>query len=300
MRSFPAVLTLLLLLARAGLTFGLVPPRPENAKVEWNDSIDKQQNHANLGVGPASSSTSTSASTSRRQALLTGFSSVTAAACWGWTNPGDAANAFSNKISNKYDDRPKRKGPQPKDLGLATRTTMEGDEYLGLKQCGAAPNCFTSTMMVEEDPERSIPAWTWPKALGDDQAKAFQELKEVIEAYTPGQNGVDGGGFEIQTFDPTKGYLYVQFQALKNGYIDDVEFAVVDNDKLVGDRENVQLVGDRAVQVRSSSRVGYLDFGVNGKRLNFIAKALRTKGWDAKGVDLDTHRGYALENQERT
>jgi uncharacterized protein (DUF1499 family) len=289
MMSFPAVFTLLLLLARAGLTLGLVPPRPENAKVEWNDSIEKhsqsqskRENHRNLGVSPT-----TSTSTTRRRALLTGFSSVTATAvACGWISPRDAY-AFPNKISSKYDDRPKRRGPKPKDLGLATRTTLEGDEYLGLKQCGPAPNCFSSTMTVEEDPDRSIPAWTWPKALGDDQAKAFQELKEVIEAYTPGQNGVDAGGFEIQTFDPTKGYLYVQFEALKNGYIDDVEFAVV----------NDQLLGDRAVQVRSSSRVGYLDYGVNAKRLNFIANALRTKGWDAQGVNFETHRGYALENQ---
>jgi uncharacterized protein (DUF1499 family) len=289
MMSFPAVLTLLLLLARVGLTLGLVPARPESAKGEL--SQPKQQNHPNLGLSSTGSTpSSSSTSTSRRQALWTaGFSSVTATATvFGWiSGPRDNAYAFSNKISTKYDDRPKRKGPQPKDLGLATRSTMEGNDYTGLKQCGAAPNCFCSTVSVEEDPERSIPAWTWPKSTGDDQqAKAFRELKEVIEAYTPGQNGVDGGGFEIQTFDATKGYLYVQFQALKNGYIDDVEFAVV-NDQLL----------DRAVQVRSSSRVGYLDFGVNAKRLNFIANALRAKGWDAQGVNFDTHRGYALENQ---
>jgi uncharacterized protein (DUF1499 family) len=280
MRSFPATFTLLLLLARAGLTFGLVPSRPESAKVEHSQSLSKEQNHPNLDVG------TTSASTTRRQALWTGFSSVTAtAAVFGVFSPRDTAYAFPNKISTKYDDRPKRKGPQPKDLGLATRSTMEGEDYTGLKQCGAAPNCFCSTMSIEEDKERSIPEWHWPKALGDDKAKAFQELKEVIEAYTPGQNGVDGGGFEIQSFDATKGYLYVQFQALKNGYIDDVEFAIV-NEKFA----------DRAVQLRSSSRVGYLDFGVNAKRLNFIANALRTKGWDAQGVNFDTHRGYALEN----
>ena len=33
-------------------------------------------------------------------------------------------------------------------------------------------------------------------------------------------------------------------------------------------------------------RVGYLDFGVNAKRLNYLAKALREKGWNAEGVDL--------------
>jgi uncharacterized protein (DUF1499 family) len=89
----------------------------------------------------------------------------------------------------------------------------------------------------------------------------------------------------MKTFDDNKGYAYVQFEALKNGYIDDVEFAYIEG------------YGERAVQVRSSSRVGYLDYGVNAKRVNWIAKELRGKGWDAVGVDFTTHRGYALENQ---
>jgi len=39
-----------------------------------------------------------------------------------------------------------------------------------------------------------------------------------------------------------------------------------------------------------------LDFGVNAKRINYIAKALRAKGWDAPGVEFDTHKGYGEEN----
>ena len=137
-------------------------------------------------------------------------------------------------------------------------------------------------MSVEEDPDHSIPAWKYPSAY--DQKRAFDDLQAVILAYPPGQNDVDGGGFEIKTFDATKGYMYVQFEALKNGYIDDFEAASV-----VG--------GDGAVQVRSSSRVGYLDYGVNAKRLNYIAKELRGKGWEAEGVDFKKHRGYAIENE---
>lgn len=68
------------------------------------------------------------------------------------------------------------------------------------------------------------------------------------------------------------------------GYYDDVEFAAVDG-------------ADGAIQVRSSSRVGYLDFGVNAKRLNWIAKQLQAKGWEAEGVNFDTHQFYVLENQ---
>ena len=173
---------------------------------------------------------------------------------------------------------------QPPDLGVLPRTDVVGEEYKGLKHCGAAPNCFCSTDTLEDDPAHSIPAWVWPQDLGSDKEKAFAQLTEVINAYEPGQSNIDGGGFKIVTYDPKKGYIYVQFESLKNGYIDDLELAYIDG------------MGDRSIQVRSSSRVGYLDFGVNAKRLNYIAKALRSKGWDAKGVDLDTHTNYAIQN----
>ena len=68
------------------------------------------------------------------------------------------------------------------------------------------------------------------------------------------------------------------------GYYDDVEFVALGG-------------ADGAVQVRSSSRIGYLDFGVNAKRLNWIAKQLRNKGWDAEGVNLETHQFYKFENE---
>lgn len=190
-----------------------------------------------------------------------------------------AALAFENKVSSKYDDRPKRRGPQPKDLAVGSRMTFEGDEYQGLKICGAAPNCFCSTM--KDDPDHVIPAFVYPSQL--DATQAMSDLEQTLKAYPPGQNGVDGGGFQIVTVKPD--YIYVQYEALKNGYIDDVEFSIIPG------------YGDREIQVRSSSRIGYLDFGVNAKRLNWIAKSLREKGWNAVGVDFSVHSGYALENQ---
>lgn len=197
----------------------------------------------------------------------------------------EKAVAFDNKISDKYDDRPKRKGPQPKDLGVATRKDMIGEEYIGLKPCGPAPNCFCTTDDIQDDPEHNMPVWVWPEAkFGDDKAKAFQSLEEAIAAYKPGQGNIDGGGFKIIKSDPAKGYIYTQFESLKAGYIDDLEFAFIDGK------------GDRTVQVRSSSRVGYLDFGVNAKRLNYIAKGLRSQGWVAPGIDFGTHQDYAVQN----
>ncbi|KAL3910661.1 MAG: hypothetical protein SGARI_002013 [Bacillariaceae sp.] len=168
------------------------------------------------------------------------------------------AFAFDNRVSDKYSDRPKQRGSKAKDLGVAKRKDLD-------------------------DLDHSIPAWVWPKDY--DKEKAFGELVSVVESYEPGQNNVDGGGFKIMTNDPKSGYLYVQFESLKNGYIDDVEFAIVDG---FGE--------ERAVQIRSSSRLGYLDYGVNAIRLNFIATKLRAKGWSAPGVSYDTHQNYAIQN----
>ena len=103
----------------------------------------------------------------------------------------------------------------------------------------------------------------------------MRELTEVVKAYAPGQGGIDGGGFQVVKTDAD--YLYTQFESLKYGFIDDVEFAVAES-------------GD--VQVRSASRLGYLDFGVNAKRLNYLSSKLRALGWTAPQIDSTTHPSY--------
>jgi len=208
-----------------------------------------------------------------------------AAISTGFLATPEKALAFPNKISNQYDDRPKQRGTKPKGLGVAMRKDMVGEEYLGLSPCGAAPNCFCSTDNIEDSPDTNIPPFKWPAKQFSSHEDAFHQLYEVVKAYEPGQANIDGGGFEVVTFDPKAGYLYVQFESLKNGFIDDLELALVSNDK-----------DEDAIQVRSSSRLGYLDFGVNAKRINYLAKNLRSKGWDAPGVEYETHRGYAEEN----
>ena len=44
--------------------------------------------------------------------------------------------------------------------------------------------------------------------------------------------------------------------------------------------------------MRSSSRVGSTDFGVNAKRLNYIAAALRQDGWTIDEITPKTHPDY--------
>jgi uncharacterized protein (DUF1499 family) len=172
---------------------------------------------------------------------------------------------------------------QPTELGVQIRKEKKRNEYEGLHQCRAAPDCFCSTA---EDPEHNIPAWTWPEKYGANKEKAFAELEEVLLAYEVGHDGIDGGGFEVEVDDEREGYIYVKFESLKSGYLDDLEVAYIEG------------MGDRAVQVRSSSRIGYLDYEVNAKRLNYISAKLRAKGWDAIGVDFKTHPKYVILNNE--
>lgn len=218
----------------------------------------------------------------RRETLQKSFGVLCSLSVLVGSNP--TANAFPNKISTQYDDRPRQRGSKPKGLGVGRRTDMAGEEYVGLKPCGAAPNCFCSTDKADDSPDTSIPPFVFPAKLSREEA--FQQLSDVVKAYEPGQNGIDGGGFDIVTNDPKTGYIYVQFESLKNGYIDDVELASLD------EKSN-------EVQVRSSSRLGYLDFGVNSKRVNFIAKGLRSKGWEAEGVAYSTHKGSLSSHPNR-
>jgi uncharacterized protein (DUF1499 family) len=215
------------------------------------------------------------------------------------------ALAFDNRISNQYDDRPKRRGPQPQDLGIRSRTRSlsisgmdvdddndnDGDDmtYIGLKPCGPGYNCFCSTLKSYEDPDHAISSWKWSTTHYESWKDAMEDLITTLREYNPRESGVDGGGYNLVTIDHQHGYLYVQFEALKNGYIDDVEFA------LIPDSKNGK--NNDSFQVRSSSRVGYLDYGVNAKRLNYIAEKLRKKGWDAPGVDLQgAHKEYTIQN----
>ena len=69
----------------------------------------------------------------------------------------------------------------------------------------------------------------------------------------------------------------IALYSASQGFIDDVEFA---------------MDATGAVQVRSASRVGKLDFFVNAKRLNLLSEPLRAKGWTAPAISQKTHPEY--------
>lgn len=189
---------------------------------------------------------------------------------------------------------PKTNGPKPTNLGQ--------DKKGLLRMCmKPSPNCFSTTPDAtfsnsnedddeegEEDNDNSlangiedlhtIPRWKFTKGTPND---AFKAIGSMLEQYEPGQSDIDGGGFKIVTRDERKRYYYIQFESLKRGYIDDVEIAVDD---------------DNSVQVVSSSRLGYLDYQVNAKRLNYISSQLRHLGFDSVDISPKTHPVYFESN----
>lgn len=214
---------------------------------------------------------------SRRQLLTVVSTGVVAA-------PSGAVLAFDNAMPEaaKYSDRPKRRGPKPTDLGVKLRQTNDGDksDIPSLKSCtGGSPNCFSTTGDSEIDIGNRIDPWRPPKGQARD--KSVEQLNSALANYKPGQSGIDGAGFKIVTND-NNGYWYVQYESLRNGYIDDLEWSLNED--------------GTSMLVRSSSRVGYLDFGVNAKRLNALARPLKQAGWDISLITADNHGDYCVQN----
>jgi uncharacterized protein (DUF1499 family) len=186
-----------------------------------------------------------------------------------------AVAAFDNGIPDMemYKNKTKNPGIQPSSLGLQSNGK--------LAICNDGLNCFSTS----GDEAHMLELWKPPQQKAADSngnSNAIMgDLLETIKAYPPGQNRVDRGGFKIVT--TSADYLYVQFESMKHGFIDDVEFSVTQTQS--GNNKEV-------VQVRSSSRIGNLDLGVNAKRLNWISAELRAKGWTAPEITKEDYPDY--------
>lgn len=204
-----------------------------------------------------------------------------AAALFG-TGAGDSANAFDNALKQIKRDinNPKRKGLQPSGLGLEARNDLGGAS--GVKECTEkAPNCFSTTGNPGIDTGfHLIEPWQWS---GKNRQAVMEDVVKMIKAYPPGQNGIDGGGFDIQVQDSD--CVYTQFESLKRGYIDDVEFCIQPGTSADATSGNLLL--------RSSSRQGYYDYGTNAVRLNKLSEIMSSfGGWKTEMIDKKSHPTY--------
>jgi uncharacterized protein (DUF1499 family) len=123
-----------------------------------------------------------------------------------------------------------------------TRPTNIGVTDGKLLACPSSPNCVSSQ---SNDAEHKIAPLTYT----GDPAKALADLKAVI-ASMPSTKVITADG----------NYLYAEFTSALMGYVDDVEF-YLNADKSI-------------IEVRSASRLGESDLGVNRDRIESIRAQL--------------------------
>ena len=108
----------------------------------------------------------------------------------------------------------------------------------GLHPCPGSPNCVSSQ---SEDEAHLIEAFTH----GSSQGKARDVLEKIM---------ADQDNCTIITADSD--YLHCEFRSKVFGFVDDVEFWFPEKQNLI--------------HVRSASRLGYSDLGVNQKRIEML------------------------------
>lgn len=133
------------------------------------------------------------------------------------------------------------KGTPPTDLGVHDRK---------LKPPSKTPNSVSSqASLYPEHPQRDY-AEIAPFPISGDPAATMNRIASIVD-------GMEGT--KIVAREP--GYLYVQFTTRLMKYVDDAEFWF---DPVAG-----------VIHVRSASRLGSSDLGVNRKRIEFIRQELQ-------------------------
>lgn len=110
-----------------------------------------------------------------------------------------------------------------------------------LGACPPSPNCVSSRADAS-DGEHFFPAL----AYSGEESEARSRMKALVLAQP-----------RTALITEKPGYLLFTFTSATFGYVDDVEMELADG----------------KIQVRSASRVGYGDMGVNRKRMDTIAAA---------------------------
>ncbi len=123
-----------------------------------------------------------------------------------------------------------------------TRPELLGVQSGKLATCPSSPNCVSSQSQDEQH-------YIQPLAYQGNPQQALAALEAIISTQ-PGVN-------IIQKNDD---YLYAEFTSRWMGFVDDVEFF------LNRDAE--------VIEVRSASRLGESDLGVNRNRIEFIREQL--------------------------
>ena len=113
-----------------------------------------------------------------------------------------------------------------------------------LRQCPGTPNCVVSEYNVKD-------SYIEPLAFSGEPVAAWKNVKDAV-AELGGRLEKDDGG-----------YLWATFRSSFWGFVDDLELRMDGPGKVI--------------QVRSASRVGKGDMGVNRKRVEKLRELFNTK-----------------------
>ena len=109
-----------------------------------------------------------------------------------------------------------------------------------LRPCPSSPNCV-STLALDDG--HMIAPFRYRKS----RAEAKEALKEAIRSLP-----------RVSLVEEDESYLHYEFTSLLFRFVDDVEFLLDDDAKII--------------HFRSASRTGYGDFGVNRRRMEDIRR----------------------------
>ncbi len=115
-----------------------------------------------------------------------------------------------------------------------------------LAPCSSAPNCVSSDA---SDEEHAIA----PFQLADPAAEVWQRAREAVSELPRTRIVTDEGG-----------YLHAECRSAVFGFVDDLELHLRDEEGIIA--------------VRSASRVGHSDLGVNRRRVETLRSSLVEKG----------------------
>jgi uncharacterized protein (DUF1499 family) len=116
-----------------------------------------------------------------------------------------------------------------------------------LTACPSTPNCVSSDA---SDPAQRVDAFALPEAIGP---AAWQHFATAVAALP-----------RTRIVEATDDYLHAECSSAIFGFVDDLELHL---------RPDSQYVA-----VRSASRLGYSDLGVNRRRIEQLRKILRDRG----------------------
>lgn len=126
------------------------------------------------------------------------------------------------------------------------RPTSLGVNNGRLAACPSTPNCVCS---YDQDAAHTIAPLTYTSSA----SAAFAALKQAIQSMERAAIITESGD-----------YIYAEFTSKLMGYVDDVEF--------YADPSN------NVIHVRSASRLGKSDLGVNRKRVELVREKLKQAG----------------------